>query len=89
MGAFVPLNSPRKRFFERANFVQARSTSKGIAAPARELQCVTVERIVPRFENLNSLAGASGLYFIDKRPLEVINGATSKLTGRVNIAADG
>ena len=49
------------------------------AAPARDLQCFTVDQsflyrrpIVPRFENLNLLAGASGLYFADKRPLVVI-----------------
>ena len=68
--------------FEIAHSVPARSASKGIAMFYRQV-------IVPRFENLNSragasglrsLAGASGLYFIEKRPFVVINGATTKLS---------
>ena len=51
--------------FEVAHSVQARSVSKGIAVFYRRI-------IVPRIENLNSLAGASGLYFVANPPLVVI-----------------
>ena len=57
--------------FEVEHSILARSASKGIAVFYRRTS-------VSRFENLNSLAGASGLYFVDKRPLVVINVATSK-----------
>ena len=80
-------NRNPKRQFRRLQSVQARSASKGIAATARVLQrqqgycgyskgiaVFYCRIIVPRFKKLNSLAGASGLYFVDQRPLVLING---------------